>query len=128
MKKTLCALLCLALMVGVAACLFGCSKEVKYETYYFYEMTDGGVKYTAETLQKDLDAEGRNVKIEDIFYLRMYEDGTAIWCSMGIETKMKYNDTELWPEDEETARAKYTISGDTVTVQEDAATMIFKKH
>lgn len=127
MKKILCTALCLVLLLSTVICLTGCDKSPKFETFYFYEMVEGGVTYSAADMQKELDNDGENVKLDDVFYVKLYDDGTAVWCSMGIETAMKYNDTEIWSVEDETARAKFNRSGDTFTVVDGAANMTFKK-
>lgn len=123
MKKFLCVALVLVMLIG----LVGCDSSPKYETFYFSEMNDDGVIYTAADLQTDLDKEGKNVKIEDIFYIKLCQDGTAIMCSMGTEENMKYNGTEIWSVNDETARARFSRNGDTVTIQDGAAVMTYKK-
>jgi len=123
MKKLLCFALCLFLLAG----LVGCDSSPKYDMYYFVEMVEANVSYTADQLQKELDEEGKGVKLNDIFYLKLYDNGTAVMCSMGIEENMKYNDTEMWSANDETLRAKYTLEGDMLTLEEGGARMIYKK-
>ena len=127
MKKYLRMALCFMLAVVLLAGLVGCKQEAKYETYYFYEMTDDGEKFTASDLQAELDAEDNGIKLEEVFYLHMYEDGTALMCSLGKEEKMCYNDTEIWAAEDETVRARYTRAGDTITIFEGTAVITYKK-
>lgn len=124
MKKWLCAVLCLILLV---TCLAGCDNSPKYELFVFYEMVEDGVTYNAADMQKELDSEGKNLKVAEVFYVKLYEDGTATWCSMGVETAMKYSDTEIWSVDDPEERAGFSRSGDTLEVKDGAAKITFKK-
>lgn len=123
MKKILCFALAFVLLVGLTAC----DSSPKYEAFHFVEMDDDGVRYTAEDLQKELDEEDKGTKLDDIFYLHIYEDGTAVMCSMGIEEKMKYNDTEIWSVNDETVRAQFSRDGDLITITDGNAKMTYKK-
>lgn len=123
MKKFLCLALVFVLLTGMTAC----DSSPSFEIFYFSEMNDDGVIYTAADLQNDLDKEGKNVKIEDIFYLKLYEDGTAVMCSMGAEEDMKYNSTEIWSVKDETVRASYSRNGDTLSIRDGAAVMTYRK-
>ena len=127
MKKFLCGGLCLLMILGVMTCFTACDHSSKSETYYLYEVDGEDGKYTAQDLQKDLDAEGSGLKLEDAFYLTLHEDGTAVFCNMGIETAMQYNAQELWQADNPDAKISYTRSGDTLVVRDGDATMTFKK-
>lgn len=123
MKKILCFAVAMILLLGLA----GCDNSPKYEAFYFYEMDDDGVLYSAEDVQKDLDMEGKNLKLNDIFYLYLYPDGTAVLCSMGVVSDMRYNDTEIWSVTDASIRAKFTRNGDTVILEEDNARLTYKK-
>ena len=123
MKRFLCFALAAILLLG----LVGCDSAPKYEMFYFYEMNDDGVKYSAADLQKDLDAEGQNVQLNDIFYLKLYKNGTAVMCSMGKEENMKYNDTEIWSVNDDTARAAFARTGDSITIRDGAAVITYRK-
>ena len=127
MKKSLSLILCLMLLLSMVTVFAGCSDSSKFETFYLYEVEDESGKYTAEDLQKDLDDGEYDLKLEDAFYLKLYENGTAIWCSMGIETTMKYDKKELWQADKPEIKASYTRNGDTIVVQDGDVAMTFKK-
>jgi hypothetical protein len=119
--------LCLLMILGAVTCFTACNQADEGEVFYFYEMDDDGVKYTANDLQADLDREEQGVKLDEILYLKLYKNGTADYCSMGQIVKMKYNDTEIWEAEREASRGTYTRSGDTITIANGNMTMVFKK-
>ena len=122
MKK----ILSLALVLSMLLCFAACQEEEKGDVYYLYELTDSGETITASQLAAEMQAEGMN--LNEMFYLRLYKDGRGVLCRMGEETKMKRDTTHIWPEDDETAKMAFTLEGDTLTIQDGAAVMVFKKN
>ena len=123
MKKILCLSLVLILLLG----LVGCDNSPKYEEFILYEANDAGEKFTAAELQNHLDISGQNLSVGDLFYLYLYDDGTAIICSFGNRYEMQYNDTEIWANDDSGVRATYTRAGDLITLFSDSLVLTYKK-
>ena len=124
MKRNFRILACFLLIAILLSGSAGCKKEPTYETFALYEVTDSGEKFSAADLQADLDLAGENLKLEDTCYILWYDDGTALIHSLGVEEKMKYNDTELWSDN---LRATYTRAGDMITIFEGTSVMVYKK-
>ena len=123
MKKILCFVLTAILLFG----LVGCNNSPKYEEFLLYEANDAGDKFNAAELQQQLDAAGQKLNVNELFYLHLYEDGTAIICSFGERYEMKYNDTEIWATDDSDVRATYTRAGDIITLFSDTLVLTYKK-
>ena len=127
MKRYLRVIVCVMLIAGMIVGLGGCKKEPAYERFCLYEVSDAGEKFTTADLQKELDAAGENLKLEDAFYILLYDDGTALVHSLGMEEKMQYNETEMWSVGEQNIQVTYTRAGDMLTIFQDSAVMIYIK-
>ena len=123
MKKALCFILALMLFVGLTAC----DSAPKGETFYLYEIQENGETIHMEDLRKEIEAESNGVRMEEFFYVTLFDDGTAIICSMGTKKDMKYNDNSIWAAEDERIKASLTRVGDTIAITDDGAIMVYRK-
>lgn len=122
MKKVLCLLLALSLLACFAACA---EKEEAGEVYYLYELTDGNETISASQLAAEMQAEG--LILNEMYYLRLYENGSGVMCSNGEEIQIKRDTTHIWPVNDENAKMPFTREGDMLTLQDGDVTIVFKK-
>lgn len=119
--------LCLFLVVSMLLCFAACAEEKeKGDLYYLYELSSGGETISASQLAAQMEAEG--VKLNEMFWLRLYENGSGVMCSRGEEISIKRDTTHIWPVEDENAKMAFTLEGDLLTIQDGEATMIFKKN
>ena len=122
MKKILCFALAFVLLVGLTAC----DSSPKGETFYLYEVQENGETFQMEDLRKEIEAESGG-RMEDYFYVTLYDDGTAVICSMGTKKDMKYDDTSIWAVEDERIRAGFSRVGDTIAITDEGAIMVYRK-
>lgn len=115
MKKTLCG----ALVAIMLLCLTACGGSSKAGHYDFYSMEMGGSTITAESL-KDLGADYE-------MYIELKEDGTGTMATDGETVEMAWKDDQIWPADDPDDKVTFEVDGDTLTMEQDGAKLVFKK-
>ena len=129
MKRVLSLILCVVMVLGVAACFAGCGDDGK--------KAEAGIagRYNLETMAID----GTEISIKDLmemagdeaegleFYLELKADGTAVMNMGGDIEELVYKDGQIWPEGDEDDKISFTVKGNTLTLEEDGEKLVFKK-
>ena len=135
MKKILSSIICLLVVASLALCITGCDLISDLGsavgitsiagTYQMVEMVSEDMTITREDLESM--AQLSDMDPDEICYLILNDDGTGFICLMGEEMDMAYADGEIWPVDAPDEKVPFTVSGNTLTIEQDGAKMVFKK-
>ena len=111
MKKVLCS----ALVAIMLLCMTACGNNLAGH-YNFYSMNMEGMEVTADALGGEVE-----------MYIELEKDGTGTMAAMGEVVEMGWADGEIWPIEDPTDKAPFTVDGDTLTIELEGIKMIFKK-
>lgn len=116
MKKVVSIVLCLVLVLSLAAC--GGSGSSKAGTYALAEMSMGGETFDAATLE----AMGMSM---DMFSMELKEDGTGSMTFMDESEDFKWDDKAI--KDSTGTEIPYTYKDGKITLEMDGETLVFEK-
>lgn len=119
MKKCISLVLCAVLLLGMAACFAGCGKSIAGR-YDLTLMKQGDMEIKFKEM---MELTGKKVEA----YLELKDDGTGVLKMDQDETKMKYADGKIWPEDEEDEKVAFKLDGSELSMEQDGMKMVFEK-
>ena len=119
MKKSVKAVLCLALVAILLVSLVACGGGVSGR----YELTT-------------MEANGQSIDIASLkalagaevdMYIELFDDGTGVLKMDTETTKMTYANGKIWPTDSPDEAVPFTVKGDTLTMEQDGVKLVFEK-
>ena len=119
MKKTVKAVLCLVLVIGVVCTLAACGDKI-VGRYDLVKMESNGQTLDVSTLKS---LAGSDVDM----YLELFEDGTGIMKMDGDTTHMRWADGQIWPANQENEKISFTLVDGVLTLEKDGLTLVFEK-
>ena len=120
--RILSAVLAMVMTIAVSFVLTGCQGKSDAGRYDVYSMTENGETRTVDQL-KEL-YEGMGIDFPDM-YLQLNEDGTGeLVLGDDDSNKVEWKPGVIIANGEE---AKYTIDGDTLSMEKDGKKLVFKK-
>ena len=120
MKNSVRAALCLSLVVILLVSLVGCGGGVAGR-YNLVTMEAGGQSLDIAALQS---LAGTSADM----YIELKSDGTGVMKMDTEVTDMVYADGMIWPAGSPDEKVSFTVSGDTLTLEQDGVKMVFKKN
>jgi hypothetical protein len=128
MKKVFALLLALVMVIGLCACGDKGEKTPADVTgrYYLVSAAENGTTYSLEEFAEMLGC--NHVEM----YIDLFADGTAFMYtqeddfSQGMD--MGWGDGKMWPAEAPEGKASCTISGNTLTLNNNGRQMTFKKN
>jgi len=120
MKKSVSIILCLVMVLGLACTLAACGDGSVAGRYDMVSMEMGGTVIDIDTLEA---MSGSKVEM----YIQLNEDGTGVLCSMGETVDMEWADGQMWPVDDPDDKVAFEVDGDTLTMEQEGAKMVFEK-
>ena len=128
MKKLLCIVLSLMLVLSLAACGgaggsgIGGSNDVG--KYYLHSMETEGMSvgrefFTAMGMTEE--------QLDEYMFIEITAPGKAIITMEGQTQEMEYDATSMWPVDEPDEKADCTIADGKITIEMEGSKVIFTK-
>lgn len=117
--------LCIAMALCLVFCLSACNdkeeggNDVSTSTATIYYLS--GCRYDQEVYTLDQLEIGDPAQC----YIYFATDGTGILCIDGWETYFEYADGQLWEEIDPDTKCNYTVSGDSLTLEQDGYVLVF---
>ena len=131
MKKILCAVLALMLVLSLAACGGaglggnGGTTASNVGKYYFQSLEQEGMTIDRATL---LSMGGMtDEQLDEYMCLEITAEGKAIMTSDGETQEMAYDATHMWPVDDPDEKANCTIANGKITIESEGTKMVFGK-
>ena len=128
MKKLLCIVLSLMLVLSLAACGgaggsgIGGSNDVG--KYYLHSMETEGMSVGREMfLAMGMTEE----QLDEYMFIEITAPGKAIITMEGQTQEMEYDATSMWPVDEPDEKADCTIADGKITIEMEGSKVIFTK-
>ncbi len=120
--KSFCIVMALCLVFCLGACDNSSdesSNNVSASTATIYYLS--GCRYDQEVYTLD------QLEISDpsMSYIYFEPNGTGILCIDGWETFFSYADGQLWDDIDPNTKCNYTVSGDSLTLEQDGYTLVF---
>ena len=126
MKRVLSLILCVVMVLGVAACFAGCGDKDEAGLagrYNLESMAMGDQVVSMSDLKAMAGEEADSLE----FYLELRGDGTAVMNMAGDTQELLYKDGMMWAEGEEDEKVPFTVKGNVLTMEQDGAKLTFKK-
>lgn len=119
MKRTIKAVLCLILVMGIVCSLAACGNDI-VGRYELIEMESNGQKLDIAALKS---LAGSDIDM----YLELFEDGTGVLKMDGDTTQMSWADGMIWPTNQGDEKVAFTVDGDVLTLEREGVKLVFKK-
>ena len=120
MKKMGKVVLSVVLVLSMLLCFAACSKGGQTGRYELTSMVEDGQEFNIADMKEFL---GDDYEA----YIELKGNGKAVMNMMGEVEDLVYKDGYMWPEGDEDDKIAYTLSGNTLTLEQHGMKMVFKK-